>query len=178
MSIASENKKTIKVVKKALENDSLKLRETDDVIGVEICGSIKNCMAIAAGILDGMGYPESTQAMFLTESIHDIKELIVKLGGNRNTILSFAGFGDLLLTATSKKSRNFTYGYMIGSRVSKEELDEYTNNTTIEGLYTIKSIYKLLRHKKVKIPVIDLIHKIIMGKAPIEELPRFLIRKK
>ena len=178
MSIASASKKTIKVVKKALENDTLKLRPTEDVIGVEICGSIKNVMAIAAGILDGMGYPESTQAMFLTESIHDIKALIEKLGGDKNTILSFAGFGDLLLTATSKKSRNFTYGYMIGSKVSKEELDEYTNNTTIEGLYTIKSIYKLLKHKKVKIPVIDLIHRIIMGKASINELPKFLITKK
>ncbi len=178
MSIASGNKKTIKVVKKALENDTLKLRPTEDVVGVEICGSIKNVMAIAAGILDGMGYPESTQAMFLTESIHDIKALIEKLGGDKNTILSFAGFGDLLLTATSKKSRNFTFGYMIGSRVSKQELDDYTNNTTIEGLYTIQSIYKLLKHKKVKIPVIDLIHRIISGKASINELPKFLIEKK
>ena len=178
MSIASENRKTIKVVKKALENDTLKLRETDDVVGVEICGSIKNVMAIAAGILDGMGYPESTQAMFLTESIHDIKALIVKLGGNKNTILSFAGFGDLLLTATSKKSRNYTFGTMIGSKVSRQELEDYMNNTTIEGLYTIKSIHKLLRFRRVRIPIIDLIYKIIEGKRPIEDLPKFLIAKK
>lgn len=178
LSLASESKKTIKLVKKTLESDSIKLRDTNDIIGVEICGSIKNVIAIAAGMLDGLGYPESTQAMFITESLHDIKELISKLDGNKNTILSFAGFGDLLLTATSKKSRNFTYGYMLGKKKSKEEIEEYVNNTTIEGLYTIKSIYKLLKNKKVKIPIINLIYDIIEGKKSVNDLPKFLITKK
>lgn len=178
MSIASSNKQTIKLVKSLLENDSLKLRETKDVIGVEICGSIKNVIAIAAGILDGLGFPESTQAMFITESVHDIKELINKLGGDKKTILSFAGFGDLLLTATSKKSRNFTYGYMLGKKERKEKIDSYVQNTTIEGLYTIKSIYKLLKNKKVKIPIINLIYDIIENKKTVDELPQFLLEKK
>ena len=178
LSLASQSKKTSKLVKKALENDTLKLRETKDVIGVEICGSIKNVIAIAAGILDGMGYPESTQAMFITEALNDIKELINKLGGDKKTILSYAGFGDLLLTATSKKSRNFSYGYLLGKRESKEKVDEYVKNTTIEGLYTIKSIYKLLKNKKVKIPIINLIHDIIENKKDVDRLPEFLITKK
>lgn len=178
MSLASNNKQAIKLVKKTLENDSLKLRETNDVIGVEICGSIKNVIAIAAGILDGLGFPESTQAMFITESLHDIKELINKLGGDKKTILSFAGFGDLLLTATSRKSRNFTYGYMLGKKESKEEIDNYVKNTTIEGLYTIQSIYKLLKNKKVKIPIINLIYDIVENKKTVDELPQFLLAKK
>ena len=139
--------------------------------------SIKNVIAIAAGILDGLGYPESTQAMFITESLHDIKELIKKLDGDKKTILSYAGFGDLLLTATSKKSRNFSYGYLIGSGRSKEEIDDYVKNTTIEGLYTIQSIYKLLKDKRVKIPIIDLIYDILeRGKNP-NSLYDFLINK-
>lgn len=178
LTVASESKKTLKLVKKLLENDSIKLRETNDVIGVEVCGSIKNVIAIAAGVLDGMGYPESTQAMFITESLHDIKELINKLGGDKKTILSYAGFGDLLLTATSKKSRNFTYGYMLGKKENKEIIDDYVKNTTIEGLYTIKSIYKLLKNKKVRIPIINLIHDIIENKKEVEKLPEFLITKK
>lgn len=178
LSLASENKKTRLVVKKALESNSIKLRETRDVIGVEICGSIKNVIAIAAGMLDGMGYPESTQAMFITESLHDIKELISNLGGDRKTILSFAGFGDLLLTATSKKSRNFSYGYMLGAKKSKKEIDEYVSKTTIEGLYTIQSIYKLLKNKRVRIPIINLIYDIIEGKQDVSVLPEFLIAKK
>ena len=178
LTLAGEHKKTRTLVKKALESDSIKLRETRDIIGVQICGSIKNVIAIAAGMLDGMGYPESTQAMFIVESLHDMKELISKLGGDRKTILSYAGFGDLLLTATSTKSRNFTFGRLLGSKKDKKEIDDYVANTTIEGLYTIQSIYKLLKNKKVKIPIINLIYDIIEGKKKVDALPEFLINKK
>ena len=177
LSVATNNKKTEKLLKETLQNDSLKLRTTDDIIGVEICGSIKNVIAIAAGMLSGMDYPESTQAMFITEALHDIKSLIDVLGGNKNTILSYAGVGDLLLTATSTKSRNFKLGYLIGSNTSRDELDEYMNNTTIEGLYTLKSIYKLLGDKKVDMPVIDLIYNIIYNGSDPKELVTFLIEK-
>ena len=178
LTLASDNKTTREVIRFALESDSIKIRETRDIIGVEICGSIKNVIAIAAGMLDGMGYPESTQAMFIVESLLDMKELISKLGGDRRTILTYAGFGDLLLTATSKKSRNFTYGHMLGSKKNKEEIDNYVANTTIEGLYTIQSIYKLLKNKKVRIPIINLIYDIIEGKKNVDDLPAFLISKK
>ena len=73
-------------------------------------------------MLDGMGYPISTSSMFITESLHDIKALIKALGGNKKTILSFAGFGDLLLTCTSVKSRNYTLGKIIGEGKSKKKL--------------------------------------------------------
>ncbi len=178
LTLASDNRKTREIIRLALESDSIKIRETRDIIGVEICGSIKNVIAIAAGMLDGMGYPESTQAMFIVEALLDMKELISKLGGDRRTILTYAGFGDLLLTATSKKSRNFSFGYLLGSKTSKEEVDNYIKNTTIEGLYTIQSIYKLLNDKKVKIPIINLIYDIIEGKKSVDDLPIFLISKK
>ena len=123
-----------------------------------------------------MGFPESTQAMFITESLNDIKNLIAALGGDPKTILSFAGFGDLLLTATSVKSRNFRYGNILATG-TREEINEYENNTTIEGLYTLQSIYKLLKDKKVEMPIIDLIYDIIYeGKDP-KSLATFLIEK-
>jgi len=177
LSVATLNKNTAKILKETLQNDSLKLRVTDDIIGVEICGAIKNVIAIAAGMLSGMDYSESTQAMFITEALHDIKSLINALGGEKSTILSYAGVGDLLLTATSTKSRNFKLGYLIGSNTPKEELEEYMNNTTIEGLYTLKSIYKLLGDKEVDMPVIDLIYNIIYNKKDPKELVTFLIEK-
>lgn len=177
LSLAGTNGPTVKLLKDTLENDMLKLRHTKDLIGVEICGAIKNVIAIAAGMLDGLGYPESTQAMFITESLHDIKNLIAALGGNQKTILSFAGFGDLLLTATSTKSRNFRFGKLIGSKASKKEIDAYMETTTIEGLYTLKSIYNLLRNKKVKMPIIDLIYDIIYKEKKPDDLVRFLIEK-
>lgn len=178
LSVATNNADTEKILKETLQNDSLKLRTTNDIVGVEICGSIKNVIAIASGMLSGMGYSESTQAMFITEALHDIKSLLTALGGCKKTILSYAGVGDLLLTATSTKSRNFKLGYLIGSNTPKKELDDYMNNTTIEGLYTLKSIYKLLGQTKVDMPIIDLIHDIIYNGATPKNLVKFLIEKK
>ena len=160
-----------------MANDYVKLRHTRDIIGTEICGSIKNVIAIASGMLDGMGYPISTSTMFITESLHDIKALIKALGGNKKTILSFAGFGDILLTCTSTKSRNYTLGKLIGEGKSKEKINNYIENTTIEGLYTLHSIKKLLRNKKIKMPIINLIYDIIVNEKEPSNLTKFLIEK-
>lgn len=177
LTIASDNDKSCRIISKAFQNSYLRLRRTNDVVGVEICGSIKNVIAIASGMLKGMGYSESASAMLITESLHDIKGLIKALGGEEKTILSYAGFGDLLLTATSPKSRNYQFGYMIGSKASSEEIKEYRDTKTIEGLYTLKSIYKLIKDKKVDLPIIDLIKDIIYNDEDPIELCRFLIKK-
>ena len=176
LTIASKNKETIDVIKSVLTNDTLKLRPSNDLIGVEICGSIKNVIAIAAGILDGLGYAESTRSFLITESLHDIKSLIYGLGGKKKTILSFAGVGDLLLTATSEKSRNYTYGTLIGKGKIKES-DDYLTNTTVEGYYTLKSIYTLIKRKKIDMPIINLIYQIIINKKDPTQLVEFLIMK-
>lgn len=177
LSLATKNNYTKNLIIKSMQNEYVKLRHTKDIIGTEICGSIKNVIAIASGMIDGMGYPESTSTMFITESLHDIKELIKALGGDSKTILSFAGFGDLLLTCTSVKSRNYTLGKIIGENKSREEIDKYIESTTIEGLYTLKSIKKLLRNKQIKMPIINLIYDIIIDKKEPEQLVKFLIEK-
>lgn len=177
LTLATKSNYAKDVVIKGMRNDYVKLRHTRDVIGTEICGAIKNVIAISSGILDGMGYPISTSSMFITESLHDIKDLIKALGGSKKTILSFAGFGDLLLTCTSVKSRNYTLGKIIGEGKSKEEIDKYIESTTIEGLYTLMSIRKLIKNKKIKMPIIDLTYDIIInGKSP-DELKSFLNKK-
>ena len=176
-SLATKSHKTEMIIRKCFENSTTKFRRTKDIVGIEICGSIKNVMAIASGMLEGMGVTDSTRALFLTESMNDIKELIDALGGKKKSILSFAGFGDILMTCTSKNSRNFSFGYLIGSGASKKEIDKYLENTTVEGMYTLKSIHKLVRKKKVKMPIINLIHDIIEGKKDKEEMLKFLIQK-
>ena len=178
LSLASKKIKTRELAKAALQNKNIKLRETRDVIGVEICGSIKNVIALSAGMLDGMKANDSTKAMFLTEAMHDMEEILDSFGAMRRTVTSFSGIGDLFLTCTSTKSRNFSFGKLIGEKRSKEELDEYLKNTTVEGFYTLESIYKLLKNKKVSIPIIDLIYDIaVEGKDP-EELLTFLVEKR
>lgn len=177
LSLASHNKQTIELAKSALQNKYIKLRETDDVIGVEVCGSIKNVIALSAGMLEGLNANESTKAMLIAEAMHDMEEILDAFNCNKRTVLSFAGLGDLLLTCTSTQSRNYSFGKILGQKVSKEEINEYLSNTTVEGFYTLESIYKLLKDKKVSIPIIDLIYDIaVEGKNP-ELLLTFLVEK-
>ena len=164
-------------VMKAMKNKYVKLRTTKDIIGTEVCGAIKNVIALSSGIIEGLGANESTKAMLLTEAIHDMKEIIDAFNGNKKTVLSFAGIGDLLLTCTSTKSRNFTYGKLIGMKTKKEELEKYKKETTIEGLYTLESIYLLLQKKKVNIPIIDLIYDIVINENTSDKLLTFLVEK-
>lgn len=174
LTLATKSLETEKIVKKALQSNLLNFKVTDDLIGTCICGSIKNVIAIATGMLEGMGYPESTKAMFLTEAFNDIKNLIKALGGSEDTICSYAGFGDLLLTATSSKSRNFQFGKLIGSKVSKDEIESFINNTTIEGLNTLDSLRKLLKNKNIELPIIELINNIIYSDIKVEKLIEYL----
>lgn len=176
LTIASKNNKTMLAIKRVLASDTVKLRISNDIIGVELCGSIKNIIAIASGILEGLGYTESTRSFLITESLHDIKSLIYGLGGKKKTILSYAGVGDLLLTATSSKSRNYTYGILIGKK-NYTMAEDYLKNNTVEGYYTLKSIYTLIKRKKINMPIINLIYEIIINKKEPEKLSEFLIKK-
>jgi len=175
LSVASKNKKTIGIIRKAFVNELFKLYPTNDIIGIEVCGAVKNIIAVASGMVDGMGFPISTQALLITESLHDIKALIRSLGGSEKTILSFAGFGDILLTCTSEKSRNYCFGKLIGSGATKEQIEEYKNKITVEGLYTLKSIHKLIKNKKIDIPTINIIYDIVFKEEKIEKLIEYLM---
>lgn len=177
LSLASESAETIILVKQALQNDYVKLRETDDIVGVEICGSIKNVIALSAGMLEGLKANETTKAMLIAEAMHDMEAILDAFDCNKRTVLSYAGVGDLLLTCTSTKSRNFSFGKLVGEKPPREEIDEYLKNKTVEGYYTLESIYQLLKDKEVTIPIIDLIYEIaVEGKNP-ELLLTFLVVK-
>ena len=177
LSIASKKKKTRVLAKQALQNSHVKLRETTDVIGVEICGSIKNVIALSAGMLAGLRANDSTKAMLITEAMHDMEEILFAFGAKKRTVSSYAGIGDLLLTCTSTKSRNYTFGKMLGEKKSIDEIKTYLSTTTVEGFYTLESIYKLLKNKKVSIPIIDLIYDIAIEGLSPEELLTFLVEK-
>lgn len=178
LSLASTSEETINLAKEAFQNSYVRLRETDDVIGVEICGSIKNVIALSSGILEGLNANESTKAMLITDAMHDMEEILDAFNCNKRTVLSYAGIGDLLLTCTSTKSRNFSFGKLIGSKPPKEEIDEFVKNNTIEGYYTLESIYQLLKNKQVSIPIIDLIYEITVNGDNPELLFSFLVYKK
>lgn len=171
LNMASLNGKTEKVICEVLENEVLKLKKLDDINGVMLCGAIKNVIAIAAGMLDGLGYKESTYAMFITEMLSELQYLVFELGGKKETVYSFAGLGDILLTSSSPKSRNFMFGKLIGMNTSKKDIKSFINTTTIEGLYTLEPLIKLLEKRKINVPIIKLIYNIIYN----EENPKCLI---
>ena len=177
LSLASTSKKATMIVKQALENNNLKLRTNNDIYGTQICGSIKNVIALAAGILTGLGYNESTRAFLLTEALHDIKELLAKLECNPKTILSFAGIGDLILTCNSVKSRNYRYGVLIGQKSNPQKLAEYLKNNTTEGYDTLLAIKELIKNRHIRIPIINIIYEIVINNKNPDILPEFLINK-
>ena len=178
LALASKTKKAKEMVLNTLANDTLKLRPSKDMIGIQMCGSIKNVIAIASGILSGLGYSNSTQSFLINESLHDIKDIIKIFGGKPKTILSFAGVGDLMLTCTSTKSRNFSFGYIIGSTKDPKKIKEYLTNNTVEGYNTLEIIYKMLHKKGIEIKLITTIYNIVYNGENPDILAKFLITKK
>ena len=177
LSVASKSPETLILTKQALQNEYIKLRETNDITGVEICGSIKNVIALSSGMLEGLKANDSTKAMLIAEAMHDMEAILNAFDCNKRTVLSFAGIGDLLLTCTSVKSRNYRLGKLIGEKPPREVIDKFLAETTVEGYYTLESIYQLLKNKEVTIPIIDLIYEIaVQGKDP-ELLLSFLVFK-
>ena len=171
---ASKNKHTLRIIKKSLGNELLKIDSSSDIVGTEFWGSIKNIMAIGCGIIDGMNYPESTRSLFFTKCFNSITDLVYDFGGNKSTANTYAGIGDLYLTCTSIKSRNYTFGKMLGGNINKEYLGEYLDATTVEGYYTLKSFYDLTRKKKKKAKIIDILYSIVYNNGDLKQLEEFL----
>lgn len=169
LTIASNNKDINNTIKTIFENTNTNIEQTNDIYGTEICGAIKNVIAIGCGILNGIKVNESTKAMFITKSIKEIKEFITKLKGNEDTILTYSGIGDLILTCTSSKSRNYSYGEILATK-TQEEIIEYENNTTIEGRYTLKTIQDISNSNNINLPIINTIYNIVYNKENINEL--------
>lgn len=157
-------------VKKSLESSFLKIQYSDDILGVSVCGAIKNVMAIGFGMLDGANYPPSSRFLFLTEAIYEIRKLISLLGGNPDTIMSYAGIDDIMMTCTSSQSRNYTLGKLIGENSNSKKIEEYKQNTTVEGLGTSKAIFKLAEKKNITLPISSIIYKILYEDYDVSDL--------
>jgi len=157
-----------------LKNKFLKIQITNDITGVELCGAIKNIMAIASGIISGLNYGDSTKFLFITKATYEIQNLIEEFNGNKDTILTYAGIDDICMTCSSKTSRNYTLGTLIGNNTNKEEIEKYKKETTIEGLYTTKSIYDLLKEKNINNSLINIIYNILYNNENPTNLIKYL----
>lgn len=158
--VASSNMEAAKIVKEQFEN-GLVVSTCDDIIGVQVAASIKNVFAIFMGMLNGMDMPDSYKASCLACLVKDLGETIVALGGKKETIFTFAGLGDMLLTCMSSKSRNFTFGTYVGRGYSMQDAFETMSVKTVEGIYTLSTITDLMYKRNFKIKSLEVLYGIL-----------------
>jgi len=151
-----------------LNTPNFRLYASGDVKGVELGGALKNVIAIATGISDGMGFGNNARAALITRGLHEIKRLGRKLGAREETFYGLSGLGDLVLTCTGDLSRNRQFGISL-SRGEKRK-----GNFVVEGVYTVKAVHSLARELSVEMPISEGVYKIIYEgvepKRVIEEL--------
>ncbi len=173
-SVASFNVNTNNIIFKALKNNRVAINVSNDVIAVSLCGSLKNIFAIGCGIIDGLSFPISTQCLLITKAVEEIIEVINYFGGNKENILSYAGIGDLILTCTSNKSRNYSLGIMIGKKQDKKDINNFIETTTIEGIAALKQMKKIINNNNLKIPIIKCIYEIIFNEKNINQILKII----
>lgn len=175
--LASKDKKSREKFKKVFDFDDVRIDLTDDIIGTSVCGCVKNIYAIGSGIINGLEYNESTKALYLTTVFEELGNILYKYNSTLATQNSLAGFGDLVLTCSTDKSRNFTYGKMIGSKAGKKEIKKFLEENTVEGINTLNAIYPILKRKRVKCPIIQAIYNILNNKENPKKLIEIIIKK-
>jgi len=157
--IASKNKNNALTVKKILQTDNFKVNIIDDVYGLELCGVIKNINAIAYGICEGMNINENARYAILTKGFNDTKDIISKVGGEKYTVDQYCGFGDLVLTSTSKESRNHTLGMLYGQRI---KVDEKSSGILFEGKNSIMAVKSICGEYSIESPVVNFVYEVIV----------------
>lgn len=175
LTLASKNISCCNQIEKCLSNQNICFDITSDIQGVQICGTIKNIFAIGAGILEGLRCLESTKAAYLTRCIEEVKQIIYSLNGQENTAFLYCGIGDLILTCGSQKSRNFSYGKLIGKKANIDDIEIFENNNLIEGLTALNGIYPLVEQESIQI--LPLIYNIIYNKEDPNNLLNFIHKK-
>lgn len=141
---------------------------SDDIIGTQLGGSIKNVIAIACGIVMGKKLGESARAALMTRGVAEIARLTVAMNGKRDTLLGMCGVGDLALTCTSMQSRNFSLGFALGEGKSLDEILKSRNSVT-EGIYTAKATLALAKKNAVDMPITEAVSKMLSGESTIKE---------
>ena len=164
-------------VQKLFSNNFFRVYTNDDVIGAEFGGALKNIIAIGAGALQGLGYKNNARAALITRGLAEIRRLGVAFGANPFTFIGLSGVGDLVVTATSKNSRNWRAGYQLGQG---RPLEDVISNMgmVIEGIYTAKAAYELAQKRNVKMPITEALYRVLYEGEDIETAITNLMSRK
>lgn len=153
-------------VQRTFSNNYLRIYTGDDEIGSELGVAIKNVMAIASGILSGLGYQDNTRAALITRGLQEMIRYGVFFGGKQQTFMGLTGIGDLIVTCTSIHSRNFEAGYQIGKENDVTNFLKY-NKKTVEGVRTAKIVHKVAKENNIDMPICEEVYQILFeGKEP------------
>jgi len=174
---ASTNDELARKTQQIFSNNVFRVYTSNDVIGVELAGSVKNVIAVAAGACDGLGYGDNTKGALLTRGIAEMVRLGLKMGAQEHTFSGLAGFGDLITTCCSKYSRNRNFGELVASGLSLQEaLQKMT--MVAEGVTTVKSVYALSQKMGVDMPITSEVYNALYkGKNPQDIVTDLMTRE-
>lgn len=176
--VGATSKKTASMIQDAFMNEYFRVYTSPDMIGIELGGSLKNVIALAAGIADGLGFGDNTKAALMTRGIAEISRLGMKMGGKLETFSGLSGVGDLFVTCMSKHSRNRNAGVLIGKGYTMQEaMDEVKQ--TVEGVYSAKAALTLSKKYNVQMPIVEQINLVLFEhKSAKDAVTDLLLRDK
>ena len=179
--VGAKSRKTAMLVQDIFMADSFRVYTSPDMVGIELGGALKNVIALAAGILDGMGMGDNTKAALMTRGIAEISRLGLELGGKMETFCGLSGIGDLIVTCTSTHSRNHNCGYLLGKGKTLSEAKEEIRQV-VEGVNCAKAAMALARKYQVTMPIVEQINAVLFedkstGQAMKDLLERDKVRE-
>ncbi len=175
---ASKSKESAELVQEVMMNERFRVYTTPDVVGAELGGALKNVIALAAGILDGLGLGDNSKAALMTRGLTEMARLGVAMGGNSTTFAGLSGVGDLIVTCTSMHSRNRRAGILIGQGCTADEAIEKVG-ATVEGYYAAKAAHEWSQKAGVEMPITDAVYNVLYhGADPAEGIKTLMCRGK
>ncbi len=175
LTAASVDRLSALAVQSVFSNEYLRVYTSSDIIGVELGGALKNVIAIAAGVLDGMGLGDNSKAALITRGLAEMTRLGVKMGAKKETFAGLTGMGDLIVTCTSAHSRNNRFGYLVGKGTTVKEALETVG--TVEGYYAALMVNTLACQYKVSMPICELCYQIMYEGMKVEDSVKDLMTR-
>ena len=173
--VASKSAITAQIVQSIMSGDNLRIYTSDDLIGVELGGALKNVIAIAAGFCDGLGLGDNTKAALITRGLAEMARLGVCMGAKEYTFSGLTGIGDLVVTCTSRHSRNHRFGEKVGSGTPiKQALDEVG---TVEGYYAADLAHRLAKKYKIEMPITEESYAILYENKDVKDVVGDLMQR-
>ena len=166
--VGAETEETAIYLQKIFMNDVFRDYTNQDIKGIELGGSLKNVIALAAGVADGLGYGDNTKAALITRGIAEITRLGVKMGGKLESFTGLTGIGDLIVTCASKHSRNRKAGVLIGEGMTMEEAMAEVK-MVVEGVYSAKAARELAEKYEVSMPIVEKVNQVLFEGKPAKD---------